>query len=261
VISMVLLLILAMITIQNSDAVSGKAQSTLIAGFTTAQAASLEEISAAIEETVASIQQNTSSTDNVEELSRKATEIAEEGVSLVAMAVDAMNEINTSSKEITGILSVINEISFQTNLLALNASVEAARAGELGRGFAVVAGEVRNLSQRSSKAAKDIEVLIRESIDRVEKGSEHVTRSGTAIQDISTSVKEVSLVISGIASVSREQRQNIEQVNNSIIEMDGATQENSLLVEKNASVTGEIFQNADRLIGILKEVTGGAAAK
>ncbi len=220
---------------------------------TTAQAASIEEVSAVIEETVSSIQQNTASTENAERLSLKVAEMAENSVALVEDAVSSINDINQSSKKVTNILAVLNEITFQTNLLALNASVEAARAGEMGRGFAVVAGEVRNLAQRSSSAAKEIETNINESIDNIEKGTELVTRSGGLIRELSGAVKEVNTYITDIASTSREQRQSIEQVNNSIIEMDKSTQENSLLVEKTTGVSVNITRSAEKLMIALEK--------
>ncbi len=89
---------------------------------------------------------------------------------IVGQAIEAMQQIENSSQQITRIISVIDEIAFQTNLLALNAGVEAARAGDAGRGFAVVAQEVRALAQRSAEAAKEIKGLIAESQTHVQRG-------------------------------------------------------------------------------------------
>ena len=95
---------------------------------------------------------------------------ADKSGEVVREAMDAMTGIDKSSKQISEIISVIDEIAFQTNLLALNAGVEAARAGDAGRGFAVVASEVRALAQRSAQAAKEIKGLISASTTQVDQG-------------------------------------------------------------------------------------------
>src|SRR5436853_559665 len=140
-----------------------------------------------------------------------------------------------SSRKISDIISVIDEIARQTNLLALNAAVEAARAGEAGRGFAVVASEVRSLAQRSSQAAKDIKDLITSSSGQVQEGVELVNKAGTALREILDSIKRVADIVSNIASASAEQATGIEQVNKALTQMDEVTQQNSALVEQNAA--------------------------
>ncbi|WP_049221956.1 methyl-accepting chemotaxis protein, partial [Serratia marcescens] len=127
---------------------------------------------------------------------------------------------------------VIDGIAFQTNILALNAAVEAARAGEQGRGFAVVAGEVRNLASRSAQAAKEIKVLIDESVSRVKHGSVLVENSGATMQDIVRSVTRVTDIMGEIASASDEQSRGIEQVTQAVTQMDQVTQQNAALVEE-----------------------------
>jgi methyl-accepting chemotaxis protein len=146
-----------------------------------------------------------------------------------------MARIEESSRKISDIIGVIDEIARQTNLLALNAAVEAARAGDAGRGFAVVASEVRSLAQRSSQAAKDIKDLITNSNGQVREGVELVNQAGTALTEIVESIRSVADVVAEIASASAEQSTGIDQINRALTQMDEVTQQNSALVEENAA--------------------------
>ncbi|HPF06364.1 MAG TPA: methyl-accepting chemotaxis protein [Spirochaetota bacterium] len=215
---------------------------------TTEQASALEEIASTIEETTATITQNTDNARHANSTSMASYEFAEKGGDLVNAAVTSINEISDSSKKIGEIISVINEIAFQTNLLALNAAVEAARAGEQGRGFAVVAGEVRNLAQRSGAAAKEIGELIRESIEKIDRGTEQANRSGDAIDEIIKSVKNVTQLISEITAASDEQKSGIDQINTAVMELDNMTQQNAALVEETASASEEMASQAMNLM-------------
>lgn len=219
---------------------------------TTEQASSLEEIASTIEETTATITQNTDNARHANTTSIASYEFAEKGGDLVNSAVSSINEISESSKKIGEIISVINEIAFQTNLLALNAAVEAARAGEQGRGFAVVAGEVRNLAQRSGIAAKQIGELIRESIEKIDKGTEQANNSGEAIKEIIKSVKNVTQLISEITAASDEQKSGIDQINTAVMELDNMTQQNAALVEETASASEEMASQALELMNMTK---------
>jgi len=219
---------------------------------TTEQASALEEIASTIEETTATITQNTDNARHANTTSIASYEFAEKGGELVNSAVSSINEISESSKKIGEIISVINEIAFQTNLLALNAAVEAARAGEQGRGFAVVAGEVRNLAQRSGAAAKQIGELVRESIQKIENGTEQANRSGDAIKEIINSVKNVTQLISEITAASDEQKSGIDQINTAVIELDNMTQQNAALVEETASASEEMASQAMSLMEQMK---------
>jgi len=215
---------------------------------TSEQASSLEEIASTIEQTTATIKQNAENAGNADRLSRDSKVLANDGSEVVDQAVGAINEINESSKKIGEIISVINEIAFQTNLLALNAAVEAARAGEQGRGFAVVAGEVRNLAQRSANAAKEIEGLIKDSLDKVERGTELSNKSGEALKEINKSIDEVGKIIQEVAAASDEQKQGINQINTAVTEMDSVTQQNASLVEETASASEEMANQAQELL-------------
>ena len=202
------------------------------------QASSLEETASSMEEMTSTVRQNADNAKVANELAEETSSKAMQGGEVVNRAVQSMSGINESSKKISDIIGVIDEIAFQTNLLALNAAVEAARAGEQGRGFAVVAGEVRNLAQRSAGAAKEIKDLIRDSVSKVEDGTLLVNESGETLKDIVASVKRVTDMISDIAEASVEQSSGIEQVNKAVTQMDEMTQQNAALVEE-ASAAGE----------------------
>ena len=215
---------------------------------TSQQASALEETSASMEEMTSTIKQNADNSKQANQLAVAAREVAEKGGSVTERAVEAMSEINKSSKKIADIINVIDEIAFQTNLLALNAAVEAARAGEQGRGFAVVASEVRNLAQRSATAAKEIKALINESVQKVGDGSELVNQSGQTLDEIVNSVKRVTDIISEISAASQEQAAGIDQVNKAVMQMDQSTQQNAALVEQTTSASQSMREQAGELL-------------
>ncbi|MBW8185340.1 methyl-accepting chemotaxis protein [Shewanella nanhaiensis] len=209
------------------------------------QAASLEETASSMEEMTATVTQSAQNATLANELAQEANTKADHGGKVVEQAVTAMEAINDSSKRISDIIGVIDEIAFQTNLLALNAAVEAARAGEQGRGFAVVAGEVRNLAQRSAGAAKEIKELIRDSVGKVTDGTQLVNQSGETLQDIVQAVTKVADMISQISIASDQQSSGIQEVNKAISQMDEMTQQNAALVEE-VSAAGDAMAEQAR---------------
>jgi len=211
------------------------------------QAAALEETAASIEEITGTVQQTADNSRQANQLASDAREQAEKGGLVAEQAVKAMAEINTSSRKISDIIGVIDEIAFQTNLLALNAAVEAARAGEQGRGFAVVAGEVRTLAQRSAEAAKEIKTLINSSVESVDQGSKLVDESGAALNVIVDSVRKVGDVIAEIAAASVEETAGIDQINKAIAQLDSGTQQNTAMVEESSAASQRLNEQADDL--------------
>jgi methyl-accepting chemotaxis protein len=211
------------------------------------QASSLEETASSMEELTATVRQNASNARQASEMAQSASVVAQQGGQLVEQVVQTMESISASSKKIVDIIGVIDGIAFQTNILALNAAVEAARAGEQGRGFAVVASEVRNLAQRSAAAAKEIKVLIGDSVDQVGEGARLVGLAGSTMQQIVGSVHGVSEVIAGITIASDEQSTGIDQVNIAVGQMDQVTQQNAALVEQAAAAAESLQDQANRL--------------
>jgi methyl-accepting chemotaxis protein len=215
---------------------------------TQSQASALQQTASSMEQMTATVKQNADNARQANELASGMRQQAERGSEVVNRAAGAMSEINSSSSKIGDIIGVIDSIAFQTNLLALNAAVEAARAGEQGRGFAVVATEVRNLAQRSAGAAKDIRNLIKDSVDKVQAGSELVNESGKMLAEILGSVRKVSDIVSEIAAASLEQSAGIEQVNNAVAQMDAVTQENAARVDQASTASKSMQQQAEKLV-------------
>ena len=211
------------------------------------QAASLEQTSASMEQISTTVKKNAENASQANLFAIETQSVADRGSAVVGQAVDAMARIEESSRKITDIIGVIDEIARQTNLLALNAAVEAARAGEAGRGFAVVASEVRSLAQRSSQAAKDIKDLIGNSSGQVREGVELVNKAGTALADIVSAIRQVAAIVSDIATASSEQSTGIGQVNIALSQMDEATQQNSALVEQNAAAARSLEEQSQAM--------------
>jgi methyl-accepting chemotaxis protein len=211
---------------------------------TESQAGALEQTASTMEQLTATVRKNAENAQHANALSLSASTVAEHGGGVVAQVVSNMGSIKDSSRKIVEIISVIDSIAFQTNILALNAAVEAARAGEQGRGFAVVAAEVRNLAQRSAAAAKEIKVLIEDSVQKVDAGGKLADDAGRTMDSVVSSAKQVAEIMAAISSASVEQQVGIEEVGHAIVQMDGMTQQNGGLVEQAAAATGSMREQA-----------------
>ncbi|MCI9865699.1 PAS domain-containing methyl-accepting chemotaxis protein [Rhizobium skierniewicense] len=250
------------IMIENAGAISSASQqiqsaSNELAKRTEQQAASVEETAASLEEITNTVSDSSNRAHEAGELVRKTKETAEYSGKVVREAIDAMGKIEQSAGEIGNIIGVIDEIAFQTNLLALNAGVEAARAGEAGKGFAVVAQEVRELAQRSARAAKEIKALVNASNDHVKSGVALVGDTGKALQDIVEQVVQVDGNVSAIVDSSREQANGLKGINISVNKMDQGNQQNAVMVEETSSSAQNLAREAVRLFELIGKFKTG----
>jgi methyl-accepting chemotaxis protein len=211
------------------------------------QSSSLQSTVTSMEELTATVRQNADNARQANQLAMSASAVVVKGNAVVSEAVSTMASINDSSRKIVDIISVIDGIAFQTNILALNAAVEAARAGEQGRGFAVVASEVRNLAQRSASAAKEIKILIGDSVDKVDTGTTLVNQAGATMDEILSSVQRVTDIMAEIMSATTEQSAGIEQVNRAVTQIDQVTQQNAALVEQASAAAADLQDHAAHL--------------
>ncbi|MCG5241045.1 methyl-accepting chemotaxis protein [Azospirillum doebereinerae] len=222
-----------------------------LADRTEQQASSLEETAASMEELGATVRSNADNAQRANIMASEARTAAESGNGVTGSAIDAMRRIEESSRKITDIIGVIDEIAFQTNLLALNAAVEAARAGDAGRGFAVVAQEVRQLAQRSAQASKEIKGLIMDSDAQVKDGVDLVKKAGGALNGIVSGVHQVATLIAEMASASAEQATALDEINATVASMDEMTQKNAALVEETTAAAQAMSGQAGDLKGLI----------
>ena len=215
------------------------------------QASTLEELAATIEEINASIQQTAANSNQADQLAQNTLEAVKEGERATQETIEAMVQISASSKQIAEIIKVVNDIAFQTNLLALNAAVEAARAGEQGRGFAVVAAEVRNLASRTAESAKEIEALIQESVDRIDRGNLLVKKSAEILGQIVTNTKRTSDVVIEVAAAMREQAAATKEIQAATDQMNQTTQDNAAMVEEISASSQALYSEAESLRDIV----------
>ncbi len=221
------------------------------------QAASLEETAAALDEITATVKKTADGAVEARTIVSQAKADAEASGKVVQDAVVAMTRIEESSRQISQIIGVIDEIAFQTNLLALNAGVEAARAGESGKGFAVVASEVRALAQRSAEAAKEIKGLIAASTNQVAQGVERVGETGRALARIAQQVAQINGVVTEITASAQEQATGLNQVNAAVNQMDQVTQQNAAMVEEATAAAHALHEETDALSNLIAQFKVG----
>lgn len=228
---------------------------------TSSQAGSLHQTSESMAGLDARVSENAESSNRANQLAQDASEVAVCGSEDVSQVVATMNRMNEDSKQIAAIIGVINDISFQTNILALNAAVEAARAGDQGRGFAVVASEVRSLAHRSTTAAKEIEALVKTSVNRVEQGTSQVTDAVTTISGVVGSIKEVAVLMEQINTASNDQRNGVSEVGEALNRVETGTQRNAKMAKESLAASEKLQAGAGMLVSAVSQFKLGKADK
>jgi methyl-accepting chemotaxis protein len=218
---------------------------------TESASAALQQTSASMHQLTGAVDENARACERAADTASGAAVAARASGQVVAQVVQTMGDISQSSRRIAEITGVIDGIAFQTNILALNAAVEAARAGEQGRGFAVVAGEVRNLAQRASQAAKEIAGLIQASASSVNAGSDLVNKAGGSIDKLVGEVAAVADLLTGIRAATLQQSSEIQQINTALSSIDSATLQNAALVEESTAASQSLRAQSDSLSEIL----------
>lgn len=226
---------------------------TVLASGATTQAASVEELSATISEINTQTADTAANAEEANRLTDDVKQMAESGNDRMSSMLVAMEDISESSKNISRIIKVIDEIAFQTNILALNAAVEAARAGQHGKGFAVVAEEVRNLAGRSAKAAKETTDIIEGSLNKIDAGTELAHETADALKNIKDGVDKVAVIVNDIAMASQKQSDALAMLNQGVVQVSNVVQNNSATAEESASASEELSAQAARLQETIKQ--------
>ena len=229
--------------------------STKLYEVSTEQAAAIQETSATIEETSSMVKQNNENTRHSSTLAKNAKTYTSESAQLTEKMMGTMTNLEHSSQEIAKVIKVIDDIAFQTNLLSLNASVEAARAGEAGKGFAVVAEEVRNLAQRSAKAAKDTEAIIENNIVLSKQGFDMAKEVDKSLEKINAEVFKVDELLEEISTATNEQSQGVSQINKAVSQMEQSLQANAEIAGNTSDSAEELLQQASVMDKIVDELS------
>lgn len=244
----------------NSSTTQLSASSSELADSANRQAGGLQETTASLMEISTQTSRTAENAGAAEKAMRDTEPWVESGVQAMKRMTEAMDSIKRSSAQTSQIMKTIDDIAFQTNLLALNAAVEAARAGEAGKGFAVVAEEVRNLAQRSARAANDTAVLIAESQNSSDHGAHVAGEVSENLQKIAENVSKVSTLVAEIAVAAKEQHIGLDRMSGIMVDMDKSVQGNASTSEETASAAQQLSAQAEELQHIVQQLVAMAGS-
>ena len=226
----------------NSGAVQVSNSAQALSQGSTQQASAIEELSATLNEVSTQVQQNSNDAKNAYNIVTENTKAITACNEDMTNMLEAMEQIHSTSAEISNIIKVIDEISFQTNILALNAAVEAAREGS--KGFGVVADEVRRLASRSAEAAKQTSALIENSTKAVSRGSELAEQTARSLGEIVEGSATIQGLVKNITDASEQQSEAIIQINTGVDQISAVVATNTATAIGAASASEELSQQS-----------------
>ncbi|MBB2984445.1 methyl-accepting chemotaxis protein [Paraburkholderia tropica] len=222
-------------------------QNLRLSSGTESQAAAIEQTAATTQQISEGVQRSAQVAAQTNSLAENASQLADASRARVRAVIDAMDSVARDSRQISAVVSVVNDLAFQTNILALNAAVEAARAGHQGKGFAVVAAEVRSLAQRSASAAREIDALLTSARSTIEQGTRLCTHVGSAMDEVVAAAHEVVELSDDMSRSASEQSHGVQQLNQAIREIDSVTQQNAGMVQHLVEATDDLNGRARTL--------------
>ena len=213
----------------------------------TEQAGAIEELTARVEDVTNMTKDNAEETRKAAQSIEKIADEAMQGQEEVYHLIDAMDRINSTSKEIENIIADIEDIASQTNLLSLNASIEAARAGEAGKGFAVVADQIGNLAASSGQSAVHTRELIAKALEEVSNGSRITMNTAEVLKKVLSSMDGIKENAKNSSTGSQLQAKMMKEVLQGIEQVSAIIQTNSAMAQQTSATSEELTSQSETL--------------